>query len=164
MADSTVVPDNFIFAIDRRLGAGKGTSSLSPSGTRDGYIDLLRGLGLGLRNGFDCDSGKESDMDQGGVHITADPDAGDSECASDTDSNVTGRRAAVRVTLLFPRDVTLRLTMYFRWRGSRRNLMIPNRAFFPKCVLQEARTNVTAESDTTIKAGVHIGGSNIFHT
>jgi hypothetical protein len=67
--NSTLDPDNFPTAPDRRLGRGHGTGALGPSDSSDSGSDVSGG--------------------------TAGAELGDADLDSDTDSRGTGERAAV---------------------------------------------------------------------
>ena len=91
---STLDPDNFPQAPDRKLGTGHGTGALGPSDTSDSGSDVAGASGLAQDEGLDLGSGTSSDLEAGSAGRTAGPDVGDADLSSDSDSGGTGERAA----------------------------------------------------------------------
>ncbi len=91
---STLDPDNFPEAPDRKLGTGHGTGALGPSDSSDSGSDVAGASGLAQEDVLELGSGNTSDMDAGGAGGTAGPDLGDADLDSDSDSGGTGERAA----------------------------------------------------------------------
>lgn len=91
---STLDPDNFPEAPDRKLGSGHGTGALGPSDTSDSGSDVAGASGLAGDEVLDLGSGTSSDLEAGSAGGTAGPDVGDADLSSDSDSGGTGERAA----------------------------------------------------------------------
>jgi hypothetical protein len=91
---STLDPDNFPEAPDRKLGSGHGTGALGPSDTSDSGSDVVGGPGLTQGDNLDLGGGTTSDLEAGSAGGSAGPDVGDADLDSDSDSGGTGERAA----------------------------------------------------------------------
>lgn len=92
--NSTLDPDNFPDAPDRKVGIGHGTGALGPSDSSDSGSDLVGASGLAGEEGLDLGGGTTSDLEAGTAGGTAGPDVGDANLDSDSDSGGTGERAA----------------------------------------------------------------------
>lgn len=92
--NSTLDPDNFPDAAERRRGSGHGTGALGPSDSSDSGSDVVGACGLAGEESLDLDSGTTSDLEAGTAGGTAGPDLGDADLDSDSDSGGTGERAA----------------------------------------------------------------------
>ena len=88
---STLDPDNFPEAPDRKLGSGHGTGALGPSDTSDSGSDIVGGPGLTQGNNLELGGGTTSDLEAGSAPGL---DIGDADLDSDSDSSGTGERAA----------------------------------------------------------------------
>ena len=91
---STLDPDNFPGAPDRKLGRGHSTRALGPSDNSDSGSDVAGGPGLAQQDTLDLGSGTTSDLEQSTAGGTAGPDLGDADLDSDSDGGGTGERAA----------------------------------------------------------------------
>ncbi|MFP5392794.1 MAG: hypothetical protein ACLGI6_14800 [Gammaproteobacteria bacterium] len=91
---STLDPDNFPGAPDRRLGTGHTTGELGPSDSSDSGSDLKGASGLAQDDLLDLGSGTTSDIETSLAGGTAGPDLGDPDMSSDSDGGGTGERAA----------------------------------------------------------------------
>ena len=91
---STLDPDNFPGAPDRKLGTGHSTGELGPSDSSDSGSDVSGGPGLAQQDTLDLGSGTTSDLEASTARGTAGPDVGDANLDSDSDGSGTGERAA----------------------------------------------------------------------
>jgi hypothetical protein len=94
MASSTLDPDNLTAGPDRRLGRGHGTSALGPSDTSDSGSDLKGAPTFAKQSRLAIRAGTTAGPEDGTGDSTTEPDLGDLNLDSDTDSVGTGERAA----------------------------------------------------------------------